>query len=194
MPGLRVDLQLDYADTFQGRFSIADPPAPLGDPLFAAFDPFGGVSFGFTDRSDYEVIRPILRVDTAISDSLTLTVIATYEDVRSDREIGDLSDYEHASGFFADTTVSYSSEYFSGVANLDVNKAGDFTLVNARVGYRTASVEVYLFGENLFDSRAITEQSLVAVPAASGVETIETGPLIRVNRPRVYGLGLSFRM
>lgn len=526
VPGLRVDLQFDYADTFQGRFSIADPPAPLGDPAFEAFDPFGGVSFGFPDRSDYEVIRPVLRVDTEISDMLTLTAIATYEDVRADREIGDLSDptrfdttagavnesetasgelrlnfdfgrwtgwagvyyfdeqftqesvavlpftllglpvvppdslaslagvfatdtqnfalfgearfemnerwhfefglryddeefsndgsetivtvepadcavnpavpnvgglpcvfvlaqppqppqsasfdallprgtvtyrfddrrslslgiqrgyraggsflattieagqpvtaigqfdpefitnyelslrtawlddrlianvnvfyarwedqqiqipgpsglpqdsvvvnagesefygaeamldyalsdelslflslglieteftdfpfavdangdpvnlsdptfanlagnefpvspsitasagayYQHASGFFADTTLSYTGEYFSGVENLDVNRAGDFTLVNGRVGYRTAAVEIYLFAENLFDSRAITEQSLVAVPAASGIETVETGPLIRVNRPRVYGIGLSFSM
>ena len=78
--------------------------------------------------------------------------------------------------------------------NLDENRADDFTLFNTRIGYRTDRFEVYLFADNLFDSRAITEQSLVTVPVATGVETINTGPLVRVNRPRLYGIGVSIGM
>lgn len=92
LPALRFDLQIDYVEGERGRFEIVVPPVPASDPGFGAFDPFDGETFDTPDLSEYETLRPILRIDAELSEVFTLTAIGTYEDTIEDREFGDVLD------------------------------------------------------------------------------------------------------
>ncbi len=112
IPGLRIDLQAEYVDTSQGDFNEVGIPVPANDPAFANFDPFGGVSFGFTDVTDTETIRAIGRIDYQLTDNVALVGIGTFEDSDSTREIGDIDDPTlfDSTGLFLTDSRTFSGE------------------------------------------------------------------------------------
>lgn len=59
--------------------------------------------------------------------------------------------YRHESGFFARGEVYYTDKLYWDEAN-DFSR-DDVVTVNARVGYEMDSVDVYLYGRNVFDER-----------------------------------------
>ncbi|MEO1043724.1 MAG: TonB-dependent receptor [Pseudomonadota bacterium] len=44
-------------------------------------------------------------------------------------------DVQHPTGLFGGVDVNYQSDFYTGIENFDVNKSGERTLVNARLGY-----------------------------------------------------------
>ncbi|MEM9758426.1 MAG: TonB-dependent receptor [Pseudomonadota bacterium] len=102
--------------------------------------------------------------------------------------------YEDPRGFFASGNVSYASSQFSDVTNLPENEVGDYTLVNARAGYRWRTWAAALFVNNLFDERFVTRQGLSTVNTGTGVVDPNTQPFFVVNDPRVFGLELRYSM
>ena len=69
--------------------------------------------------------------------------------------------YKHHTGMFAAGDISYTNGYYSAgnVANDPRRFVGNFTLVNARVGYEHKHGAVTLFVRNLFDERYLTSIS-----------------------------------
>ena len=94
--------------------------------------------------------------------------------------------YEHQSGVFISSNASYADSSFKDIANLDIEKADDLILVNARLGYRYNSFEVSLFGNNIFDEQALAPR-LTFLSNATGIP----GPLpfatFGTNNPRLWG-------
>ncbi|MEM8485513.1 MAG: TonB-dependent receptor, partial [Bacteroidota bacterium] len=96
-----------------------------------------------------------------------------------------------ANGFFATADVSHTGSYFSAVGtgsdgqNDPDLKAGDYTVVNARVGYeygfRGRMLGVSLFARNLFDEPV----ELQAVTGGFG------GRVVQFGLPAVYGVTLD---
>ena len=99
--------------------------------------------------------------------------------------------YEHPMGMFADISVNHRSGQFSDIENLDIDKTGSLTQMNLRGGYRTGGLEIYGFVENLFDERAITEARFGSVSPATGMVAFGDEPNAIINRPRIYGIGIS---
>ncbi|MEM9207801.1 MAG: TonB-dependent receptor [Pseudomonadota bacterium] len=99
--------------------------------------------------------------------------------------------YEHPNGFFVNGTVAYSSEQYSDVTNLVANENEDYTLVNAKAGYRWDNFEVSLFVDNLFDERFTINRGLFQVDSQTGDVNANTpGAFFTVNDPRIWGLEL----
>lgn len=100
--------------------------------------------------------------------------------------------YEAQNGFFVSGNVRYASSQFSDVTNLEENAVGDYTLVNARAGYRRNNWAVSAFVDNLFDERFVGRQGLTTVSTSSGVAAPNSQPFFTVNDPRVYGLEIRY--
>ena len=101
--------------------------------------------------------------------------------------------YEHQSGFYISGSGSYTGETFSDVANLDATRNEDYFLVNARAGYRTGPVDVYVFANNLFDEEFVTRRDFAA--GNTGTVGIDVRPNARflISHPRIAGLGVQAR-
>ncbi len=102
--------------------------------------------------------------------------------------------YESPKGLFLSGNASYASSQFSDVTNLPENKVGDYTLVNARAGYRWDTVSVAFFVDNLFDERFVGRQGLSSVSTSTGVAEPNSAPFFVVNDPRVYGIELRYSL
>ena len=100
--------------------------------------------------------------------------------------------YRHATGFFITANASYTGAQFSDIENFDVERADDFILVNARVGYRTDWIEASFFANNLFDNRFITSQNLANVNSDTGQVTAVNDPRFIVNNPILFGGEIRF--
>ncbi|MEM7361159.1 MAG: TonB-dependent receptor [Pseudomonadota bacterium] len=100
--------------------------------------------------------------------------------------------YETGNGFFANATASYASSQYSDVTNLEINKVGNYTLVNARAGYRNQNWTLSAYVDNLFDDRFAGRQGLATVSTATGVSDPNPVPFFNVNDPRVYGVELRY--
>lgn len=100
--------------------------------------------------------------------------------------------YQTPRGFFASGNLSYASSQFSDVTNLAENEAGDYTLVNARVGYRFGDWSIAAFVDNAFDERFAGRQGLFTVNTATGLAEPNMQPFFAVNDPRVYGVELRY--
>ncbi|MEM7017026.1 MAG: TonB-dependent receptor [Pseudomonadota bacterium] len=96
------------------------------------------------------------------------------------------------SGFFASGNVSYASSQFSDVTNLEENKVGNYTLVNARAGYRHKNWSVAAFVDNLFDKRFVGRQGLSTVNTGSGISEPNMQPFFAINDPRVVGVEVRY--
>jgi hypothetical protein len=62
----------------------------------------------------------------------------------------------------------------------------DYQLVNARIGTTLSNVQIELFGENVFDTRAVLNETAFARAFSK-----PPGTAIYTNRPRTFGLKLS---
>ncbi|MEM1412980.1 MAG: outer membrane beta-barrel protein, partial [Pseudomonadota bacterium] len=100
--------------------------------------------------------------------------------------------YNGSSGWFASGNVSYASDQFSDVTNLELNKVGDYTLVNGRVGYDWQYLTVSAFVNNLFDERFAGRQGISNVSNDTGTEQLNQQPFFVVNDPRLYGVEVRF--
>lgn len=100
--------------------------------------------------------------------------------------------YESPSGFFVSGNASYASSQFSDVTNLRDNKVGNYTLVNARAGYRRDNWAVTAFVDNLFDERFVGRRGLSTVSTSSGIAEPNSQPFFAVNDPRIYGLEIRY--
>ncbi|MEM6826637.1 MAG: TonB-dependent receptor [Pseudomonadota bacterium] len=101
--------------------------------------------------------------------------------------------YEHQSGFYISGSGSYTGETFSDVANLDANRNEDYFLVNARAGYRTGPVDVYVFANNLFDEEFVTRRDFAAVNTGTGGIDVRPNARFQISQPRIAGLGVQAR-
>ena len=100
--------------------------------------------------------------------------------------------YEMPNGFFVSGNASYAGSQFSDVTNLRDNEVGEYTLVNARAGYRRDNWAITGFVNNLFDERFVGRQGLSTVSTSSGIAEPNSQPFFAVNDPRVYGLEIRY--
>ncbi len=101
--------------------------------------------------------------------------------------------YDHPSGAYTSWNVSYRSSQFSDVTNLKVNKVSSYTLVNARVGYRSSGLDIYAYANNLFDKRVATSKTFATVNTGTGEVTPNGNARFQVNEPRQLGIAMEYR-
>ncbi|MEM8982578.1 MAG: TonB-dependent receptor [Pseudomonadota bacterium] len=77
-------------------------------------------------------------------------------------------------GWYASVDASFTDEFFTGTANTET--AGDYTLVNARVGFDWDSLSVFAYARNATDRFYQTAGGSIATPGA------------RVGEGRIVGL------
>ena len=108
--------------------------------------------------------------------------------------------YESSSGVFGNLTVSYTGDRFSDVENLRADEVDAFVVANLRIGYRSESLEISAFANNLFDEKYLVESGLQRVrtsgaPATAATELIENNPaaILRPGDRRQVGVVISAR-
>jgi iron complex outermembrane receptor protein len=98
--------------------------------------------------------------------------------------------YSHqlAGGSRIDASAQYSWEgnvYYSPVNEVPASSEGGWQRLDARVGFETVSgMEFYAFGKNLTDKRYVSW-----VTRANA-----TGLLVSFSEPRVYGVGMRYKL
>ncbi|MEM1262257.1 MAG: TonB-dependent receptor [Pseudomonadota bacterium] len=100
--------------------------------------------------------------------------------------------YENANGWFASGTASYTGEQYSDVTNLEINRTSDYTIVNARAGYRNDNWRIAVFADNLFDERFVGRSGIQSVSTDTGVAADNPQPFFAVNDPRVVGVEIRY--
>lgn len=101
--------------------------------------------------------------------------------------------FESPSGFFANVAGNFTTEQFSDVTNLEINKSDALFLVNARIGYRTDQFEIAVFANNLFDEQVLTRQGRFTVAPTDGFPTPNGNPFFVRNDPQVIGVSVGAR-
>ncbi|MEM9170759.1 MAG: TonB-dependent receptor, partial [Pseudomonadota bacterium] len=104
--------------------------------------------------------------------------------------------YDSESGLFGSANVSYRSNQFSDVTNLPINQTGDYTLVNARVGYQTDNWRISVFVDNLFDEeffRSLLLDEVNRNPESGGNATLGQAGTRRNahSQPRHFGVEIE---
>ncbi|MEM7364775.1 MAG: TonB-dependent receptor [Pseudomonadota bacterium] len=102
--------------------------------------------------------------------------------------------YRTDNGWFGDVTLSYTDGGYSDVFNLESDKFQSQTLTNLRVGYDADRYRVVLYANNLFDRRALTQVNYQNVLPDEGLVTFDGPVFLGVNKPRIAGLQLEFRL
>ncbi|MEM1144624.1 MAG: TonB-dependent receptor [Pseudomonadota bacterium] len=168
--GLEIESQLKISDTLTGFASLGLVRTKFKDFPFAVDD-------------NGNPVNP---------DDPTFADLAGNEFDNSPRTTFSLGlTWEHGAGWFASGNLSYASRQFSDVTNLSQNRAGGYTLVNARGGYRWQAWSISAFADNLFDERVIMSEFQAGVSTTSGsVEPF--APSFLVNDPTVYGVELRY--
>ncbi|MEM8774676.1 MAG: TonB-dependent receptor [Pseudomonadota bacterium] len=101
--------------------------------------------------------------------------------------------YDHSSGLFLTGNVAYTGEQFSDVENLSIDAVDDYTIVNARAGYKYQWAEISVFANNVLGDRFITSQNLAQAGTGSGTVTPVGNPFFFVSDPRLFGVELRTR-
>ncbi|MEM9174033.1 MAG: TonB-dependent receptor [Myxococcota bacterium] len=99
--------------------------------------------------------------------------------------------YAHEGGFYTNWNVAYADAAYSDVTNLSINEGDDYTLLNARIGFRLDFVDVSFFANNLADEEAATQRNLIDVDPATGLRGLVRSPSFTVLDPRTFGVAVS---
>lgn len=99
--------------------------------------------------------------------------------------------YDKGDGLFGSANVSYRGDQFSEVTNLEANKTGDYTIVNARLGYKTDAFRISVFVDNLFDNEFLRTNLVQEVDPRTGLAGPAGIGRNNTSQPRHFGVELE---
>ncbi|MEM7000054.1 MAG: TonB-dependent receptor [Pseudomonadota bacterium] len=99
--------------------------------------------------------------------------------------------YEAGNGWFGDVTSSYTGDGYSDIFNLRADEFDSFITTNLRVGYENERYRAFIYANNIFDDRAVTEANFSNINADGTRTDFGPNPFMRINDPRVVGFQLE---
>lgn len=83
--------------------------------------------------------------------------------------------YKFSNGIFVQSDFTYQSESFSDVANDPTEKLDARFLVNAKLGYQTGNMSVYVYSTNIFDKTYVTNNAFDTVTGNPDTNEVKVG-------------------